>query len=540
MKFTLIFLFLFGVSLICLVEGKPPDAPAPPQDDEDDDEAPEDDEEDEQEDEGDGEGEDEYPEEEEYPGDEYELEDGAEDEYEEELETQAPETTTQPPTTTTSTTTTTTTKPTTTTTTTTNPPTTTTTTTTTTVDPIKVLEPKVLNILNSFSALQTAVNAAIVQDQTCKEKISSSLVAYLASGLQLETNLNKEPYSKHLNTFTALEANLKDITKDWTECLARTTTTTTTEIPTTPETTTSTPETTTTTTESAATTPEETTTECAKTTEETRLKESIPEFTIDPPKQEYVNDPSSAQEDEIQKELMEEIRRAEEMIEKQKQAIIIPMIIPPIIDDPEVIPETTTVGTTIAPTTQKPIPTPKPPVTPIKRVVPTTIAAPIFHPNKHMLRPKFKGLKAIKDKAPAICNESMDLYHSSRYAKSVCVINKNVNYDEAHEICSREEMDLFAIQTVDHHLVCRHQLHHLFKTISSYWINGRYINDLWYYFLSENKGQKRFIYPGTHFEGAHSGSCLRIMSFTGHHPIAANAADCDLELPLLCEYYIEQ
>jgi hypothetical protein len=461
-------------------------------------------------------------EEDEYAEDDNELEAAEEEDYYED-ETEAP--TTQPPTTTTTTKlTTTTTKP-----------TTTTSTTTTTVDPRKSLEPRILELLNGLSSLQTKVNEAAVQDQTCKEKISSDLVAYLASRVQLDTNLYKDPYSKNLNILTALEGNLKDVSEEWAECLVRTTTTTSTSTTTTTEepTTTTTQTTTSTTTEEPTTTTEEPTTSTSTTTEaatteseEKMLMESLPEFTIDPPKEEYAREPDSAQDDEINQKILEEIKRAEDMIEKQKQSIIIPPILPPIIDEPE---------TPAAPTTE--VPTTVAAITTKKVVVTTTTV----HPHKHMLRPRFKGLKAIRDKPPAICNQSMDLYHASRYAKSVCVIHQNVSYDEAHEICAREEMDLFAIQSMDHHLVCRLQLHHLFKTVPSYWINGRHINDLWYYFHSENNGQKRFIYPGTQFDGPHSGSCLRLMIFTGHNVhIAANAADCNLELPFFCEYYIEQ
>lgn len=466
------------------------------------------------------------------------------------------ETTTQPPTTTQSTTTSTkstttttkatttstTTKPTTTSTTT-KPTTTSTTSTTTTVDPRKALEPKVMSLLNRFSALQTAVNSATVQDKTCKDKISSILVAYLASGLKLEDNIYKEPYSKGLSVLTALEGNLKEVNEEWTECLARTTTTSTTEQSTTITTTT---ESTTTTTECTTTTEAPTTT-----TEEKRLKESIPEFTIDPPKQEYVKEPNSAQDDEINKQLMEEIKRTEEMIEKQKNAIIMP--IKPAEEEPEEEPEPTTVTeattTTVATTTTTkaqvtPRIAPKPPVTHTKRVVPVTAVAATTtaHPHKHIQHnhaKKFKTLKSTKDKAPAICNESMDLFSGPRYAKSVCVIYKNMTYSAAHDICVKEEMDLFAIQTVDHHLVCRLKMHDLFEKVPSYWINGRYINDLWYYFSSENAGQKRFIYPGTQFNGPHSGNCLRLMKFEDHNTVAASAANCELELPVFCEYYIQ-
>jgi len=468
------------------------------------------------------------------------LEKAAEDYYEDELQIQAPIQfpTTQPPTTQLTTTTT---KPTTT-----KPTTTSKTTTTKTVDPRKALEPRVVDLLNSLSSLETKVNAAKVQDQTCKERISSNLVVYLASGLQLETNFFVDAYSKDLNILMTLEGNLMDISNEWTECLARTTsttstsTTTTTRKPTTTTTTTRKPTTTTTTTEEPTTlttmteepTTLTTTTEEPTTTvtEEIKLKESIREFTIDPPKEEYAREPDLAQDDEIEKQLLDEIKRTEEMIEKQKQAIIVPMVIVPIIEESEEIPEIT-----VAPIT------PTPQVTNTKKVIVKTVATTTtVHPQKHMLHPGFKGLQAIRDKPPEICNESMDLYYASRYAKSVCVINQNVSYDDAHEICAREEMDLFAIQSMDHHLVCRHQLHHLFKSVPSYWINGRHINDLWYYFHSENKGQKRFIYPGTQFDGPHTGSCLRLMKFTVHNTIAANAADCDLELPLFCEYYIEQ
>ncbi|CAG9811236.1 unnamed protein product [Chironomus riparius] len=572
MKFTFIFLFLFGVSLICLVEGKPPNAPASPaqpQNDDDDEEFNEDEEEAEEEAEEEPEDEEEYPEEEEEDAeDEYELEEGAEEDYYDD-ETEAP--TTLPPTTTTTTkATTTTTKPTTTTTkstttSTTTKPTTTSTTTkattttstsTTTVDPRKALEPKIMNLLNSLSALQTAVSSATVQDEACQDSISSSLVAYLASGLQLETNIYNEPYSKDVKDLTTLEGNLSDISKDWAECLARTTSTTstttstTTEKPTTTSTTTeattSTTEATTSTTETTTTTTEATTsiTEATTTTSEEKKLKFIPGFTIDPPKAEYAQEPNSAEDDEIQKQLMDEIKRTEDMIEKQKHAIIVPMAIEPAIEEPEDVPEpteapiTTTTIDTATNILTTPSTSPKPHVTNIKKVDPATTTTTARYVYKHMIHPK-KSLRTTKDKAPPICTDSMDLYSGNKYSKSVCVINRNMSYEAGHDLCLKEEMDLFAIQTIDHHLECRLNMFNLFENVHSYWINGRKVNDFWYYFSSENNGQKRFIYPGTQFDGPQTGNCLRLMKFEEHNTVAANAANCNMELPVFCEYYIQ-
>ncbi|CAG9811267.1 unnamed protein product [Chironomus riparius] len=182
-------------------------------------------------------------------------------------------TTTQP--TTKSTTTTTTTKPTTTSTTT--KATTTTSASTTTVDPRKALEPKIMNLLNSLSALQTAVSSATVQDEACQDSISSSLVAYLATGLKLETNISKEPYSKNVKDLTTLEGNLSDISKEWNECLSRTTSTTSTTTSTTAEK----PTTTSTTVEKLTTT--STTVEKPTTTSTTVEKPTTTSTTVEKP-----------------------------------------------------------------------------------------------------------------------------------------------------------------------------------------------------------------------------------------------------------------
>ncbi|CAG9811261.1 unnamed protein product [Chironomus riparius] len=105
----------------------------------------------------------------------------------------------------------------------------------TTVDPRKALEPRITTLLNSLTSLQATVNSAVVQDVTCKDLILSDLASNITAIQTLQSSLYNVSFSQVSNTLTSLESSLNAIRSSWTECQARTTTTSTTIEPTTTE-----------------------------------------------------------------------------------------------------------------------------------------------------------------------------------------------------------------------------------------------------------------------------------------------------------------
>ncbi|KAL7048146.1 hypothetical protein ACKWTF_003239 [Chironomus riparius] len=142
-----------------------------------------------------------------------------------------------------------------------------------------------------------------------------------------------------------------------------------------------------------------------------------------------------------------------------------------------------------------------------------------------------------------VCWKQADLFNNGRYLKSLCIVDKMLNYDPAEQMCRNNGMELFTIDDPYTQFQFQNSLSELMGNDprSFLWINGRVDDDCnnWYSFNPERKLLPNFIHwvQILSFVGRHTGPCLMYTRhFSANRQFYGFGVECHGAAWLVCEF----
>lgn len=141
----------------------------------------------------------------------------------------------------------------------------------------------------------------------------------------------------------------------------------------------------------------------------------------------------------------------------------------------------------------------------------------------------------------SICFRSRDLFNGQTYLKTMCLINSNSNYNNARNICSTNNMNLFIINdAVTYRLFFNASMEVLYTSWPNghVWINGRY-NGVEWTVQNHDDSFRGYLYSNLDWlngvSTAANGSCLLYTAQNGTR-YQPTGVSCNMGSWLVCEH----
>lgn len=146
--------------------------------------------------------------------------------------------------------------------------------------------------------------------------------------------------------------------------------------------------------------------------------------------------------------------------------------------------------------------------------------------------------KTLKNVNRNVCSQIEDLYDEETYLKTLCIVSKDLNYDEAKVVCNSAGMELFVVNNlkVQNAIVAKAGSKHSDVEYTRWWINGqKTANGNWF----THSPEKMAIYDDLSWYGGSSsnGECLSIVRHSIKDKMAFNGWTCDGIAYGFCEFF---